>query len=213
MARKKGKKLQQFIDLDNCFLTLEETPSNWQAYFGNKNPIVLELGAGRADFSIGMAEQNPEINYVAIDIKPDRLVAGGKLVKSKGLKNIAFVKMHIEKIDDYFPKNSIEKIWITFPDPYPKPSKANKRLMHSYFLSFYSEILKEPKDIFFKTDNLALYEFALEHFAEKKIEVLEKTDDLYNSELENDENSIKTAYELRFLAEGLTTKYIHFRIK
>ena len=137
-------------------------------YFKNDNPITLELACGKGEYTIALAKKYPDRNFIGIDIKGARIWKGAKMALGEGLANVAFLRIFIDWLHNYFDKEEIDQIWITFPDPYPKKSKKNKRLTSSKFLNLYRNILKKGGQIHLKTDSDLLYQFSLEMIKAEK---------------------------------------------
>jgi len=184
---------------------------NWHnAYFKNQNPIILELGCGKGEYTLGLANKYPNHNYIGVDVKGARLWRGAKSSIEQNLTNAAFVRTQIETIDYYFEKKEISEIWVTFPDPQPKSLKTHKRLISPRFLEIYKRFLKPCGVIHLKTDNLNLFEYCLEMIKTEKHELILQTKDLYNSDIEEDVKIIQTYYETRYLREGKKINYLKF---
>ncbi|MDD4143189.1 MAG: tRNA (guanosine(46)-N7)-methyltransferase TrmB [Prolixibacteraceae bacterium] len=184
---------------------------SWAAkYFRNSNPIILEIGCGRGEYSVALAEKNPDKNYIGIDIKGARLWKGAKAALDKELDNVAFLRTHVEIINKFFAPDEVETIWITFPDPQMK--KYSKRLTSTVFIDRYRKILKPGGTIHLKTDSRFqfIYSSSLAHL--NGFEVLVETSDLYNSDFLDDTLIIKTYYEKQWLSRGIAIKYISFRL-
>ncbi len=185
----------------------------WAAdFFKNNNPIVLELGCGKGEYTIGLAQKYPEKNFIGVDIKGARLWRGLRSSKELGLNNVAFIRTRIELINAFFSSDEVSEIWITFPDPQPQKSRRRKRLTHPEFLSRYKQFLKVGGIIHLKTDSDLLYDFTNEVIEEFKHQPIIVTDDLYADERELEVKSIQTFYEKIWLEQGLTIKYIRFRL-
>ena len=182
-----------------------------QLYFNNSNPIVLELGCGRGEYTIGLARKYPNKNFIGIDIKGDRIWFGSQSAKELQLSNVAFLRDQIENLNDFFESDEVSEIWITFPGPRPKESHAKKRLTSPRFLELYKQILNKEGVVNFKTDSEALFEYTLEVLSERSdIVGLESIKDLYNEPNFDEAKSIQTHFEERFIKEGKTIKYIRF---
>ena len=178
-------------------------------YFKNENPIVLEVGCGKGEYTVGLALQNPEKNFIGIDIKGPRLWKGAKTVKEENLKNVAFIRNKVEFLTSFFAENEIAEIWITFPDPQIK--KMKKRLTSARFLKIYSEILSPEGAINLKTDSVLMHEFTKKIIELNRLKTIYSTDNLYATELDNEVTRIKTFYEQKFLEEGLKITYLKFK--
>jgi len=208
--------LRAFTNVHEFFFTERNTDfklkGKWNTeYFKNDNPIVLELGCGKGEYSIGLAEKYANKNFIGLDIKGARLWRGSKNAQEKNLHNVAFLRTQIEFIESCFAKDEVGEIWITFPDP--QPNKEKKRLTHLVFLNRYKNVLKPNGVVHLKTDSIELYEFTLEGITENKIMLIDSTNDLYgNSEPAREEvNSINTYYEKLFTAKGKKITYLKFK--
>jgi tRNA (guanine-N7-)-methyltransferase len=189
-----------------------ELKGRWnKEYFRNANPIVVEFGCGKGEYSIGLAQKFPNKNFIGVDIKGARLWRGCKTALEAGLKNVAFVRNKIEFVNSLFAPEEVSEIWITFPDPQPK--KPKKRLTSSRFLRHYLQLLKPDGTIHLKTDNLPLHLYTLDIIKHNKLELLFASDDLYNSGSTDDILSIHTFYEKQFLAKGQKITYLKFKLK
>jgi len=185
---------------------------NWQnELFKNENPIVLELGCGKGEYTIGLANRFPDNNFVGIDIKGARLWRGAKTANEQKLPNVAFLRTRIEFINSFFSKNEVDEIWITFPDPHPGGRNSNKRLTSPRFLNSYRLFLKDKGLIHLKTDNSELYNFTKTVVNYNKLETVISTNDLYSDKIDNI-LSIRTHYEKIFLDAGLKINFLSFRL-
>lgn len=180
--------------------------------FKNDNPIVLELGCGKGEYTVGLANNFPGNNFIGIDIKGARMWRGAKTANEQNLPNVAFLRTRIEFITSFFMEDEVDEIWITFPDPHPGGRNSNKRLTSPRFLNSYRNFLKDNGLIHLKTDNTELYEFTRKVLMLNHIEPVLSTKDLY-SEHDNPILSIKTHYEKIFLAAGMKINYLSFRMK
>ncbi len=184
---------------------------NWaKDFFKNNNPIILELGCGKGEYTVALAERNPGINYIGVDIKGARLFNGAKAAKDKGLKNVGFLRTNIEIIEQFFGAEEIAEIWLTFPDPQMK--KTTKRLTSTMFLNRYKWFLKKDGIVHLKTDSNFQYTYTHALVNINKFEVLAETDNLYESDILTETLQIKTFYEKQWLSRGITIKYIAFKI-
>jgi tRNA (guanine-N7-)-methyltransferase len=182
-------------------------------FFKNANPLVLELGCGMGEYSIGLAEKFPEKNFLGIDIKGARIWQGASSASEKELKNVGFLRIRIDWIEKCFAKNEVDEIWITFPDPQLKKRRGTKRLTHPNFLKRYANILKKNVPIHLKTDSQFLHGFTLGVIAGEKHILEDSTHDLYNSTVEREHMEIKTHYEQIYLDKGMPITYLRFRLK
>lgn len=216
MAKNKLAKFADMATYENVFQytfdTLKEEgfpfKGKWHTYFGNTNPVVLELGCGKGEYTVGLARKFPEKNFIGIDIKGARMWTGASQALEEGLTNAAFLRTRIELINHFFAQDEVSEIWITFPDPQMK--KTNKRLTATRFMEQYSRMLKEGGIIHLKTDSNFLYRYTKAMIAENRLETLFDTEDLYNSGLNGDILEIRTFYEQQWLSRGLNIKYIRF---
>jgi tRNA (guanine-N7-)-methyltransferase len=187
-----------------------------EEYFKNDNPIVLELGCGKGEYSVGLAKHFPNKNFIGVDIKGARMFIGAKEALELNMDNVAFLRTRIDFITDYFAEGEVDEIWLTFSDPQPK--KPRKRLSSPLFIGRYRQILKSGGVVHMKTDSDILFEYTEEQIKENNYENLELTWDLYGSLPETidpqtrDIFHIKTHYEKLFTAKGSVIKYCRFRI-
>ncbi|MCF6365402.1 MAG: tRNA (guanosine(46)-N7)-methyltransferase TrmB [Bacteroidales bacterium] len=179
-------------------------------FFKNNNPIVLEVGCGKGEYTVGLAKKNKNINYIGIDIKGPRLWKGSKIVQEEDIKNVAFIRNKVEFLKSFFSENEIREIWITFPDPQKR--KMKKRLTSARFLEIYSNILNHEGIIHLKTDSVLMHEFTKEIIQLNKLDLLYKTDNIYNTSTKNELTQIKTYYEQKFIEKGLKITYLKFKL-
>ncbi len=180
-------------------------------FFGNDHPIVLELGCGKGEYTVGLARRMPKQNFLGIDIKGARMWRGAVTARDEGLKNVGFLRTRIELIDSFFAPGEISEIWITFPDPQPTKRRATKRLTHPRFLEKYRRFLRPGGKIHLKTDNRPLYEYTLRVLRLNGLPVEEHTPDLYGDTYQGVAAEIQTYYEKQFLEEGKKICYLRFR--
>lgn len=196
---------QDVVDRDH------ELKGNWNGnFFHSDGPIVLELGCGKGEYTVGLARRFPERNHIGIDIKGARIYTGAKEVESEGLKNAGFLRTEIDLLPSFFAPDEVSEIWITFADPQLK--KTNKRLTCTRFLKRYRLIMPSEGIVNLKTDSPFLYEYTRRLAEANGLEILDATDDLYQREDECMEKVIKTFYERQWLARGKTIKLLKFRI-
>lgn len=189
----------------------EPMAGQWrEKYFHNNNPIVVELGCGRGEYTVGLAERYPDKNFIGVDIKGARMWAGAKQAIEKGLNNVAFLRTQIEFITEFFSTGEIDEIWITFCDPQMK--KATKRLTSTYFMQRYHKIVKPNGLIHLKTDSPFLYTYTTEMLKLNPYPVLANTDDLYAGNLYPDARALQTHYEKQWLDRGLSIKYLEWQL-
>jgi tRNA (guanine-N7-)-methyltransferase len=180
-------------------------------YFHNDNPIVLELGCGKGEYTVGLAERFPDKNFIGIDIKGARIWAGARQVTERNIANAAFLRTSIELIPYFFAPGEVDEIWITFPDPQMK--KVNKRLTGTRFMSLYRKIMKPNGIVHLKTDSPFLYTYTKLMTELNGFDTIADTADLYASpEGAGDILSIRTFYEQQWLDRGLTIKYISWHL-
>ena len=180
---------------------------HWHEVFGNDNPIVLELGCGHGEYTVGLAARYPEKNFLGIDIKGARMWSGAKQAKAQGLTNAAFLRINIEMLPYFFMPDEVAEIWITFPDPQMK--KATKRLTSTFFLERYRLVLRDGGLVHLKTDSPFLYTYTREMLRASDIKPLADTSDLYAGDASIDLD-IRTHYEQQWLDRGLTIKYLQW---
>lgn len=181
-----------------------------QDFFKNDNPIVLELGCGKGEYTYGLAKKYPGKNFIGIDLKGARMWKGATTAKEEGLSNVAFVRTKIEQILHFFDRNEISEIWLTFSDPQPKYER--RRLSSPRFLNLYREILKPEAIIHIKTDNRELFNYTLEVVDFFKLPLHYSTKNLYQSDYDGDAPQIQTFYEKKYLEEGIPINYAQFSL-
>lgn len=216
MAKNKLAKFADMATYDNVFQYTFETlkqggfplKGSWSTFFENEHPIVLELGCGKGEYTVGLAHRFPEKNFIGIDIKGARMWKGATEAKRDHLSNVAFLRTRIELISHFFAANEVSEIWITFPDPQMR--KVNKRLTSIRFMKEYSHILKDNGIIHLKTDSHFLYHYTRAMIQANNLAVLFDSDDLYNSGLQDHILEIQTFYEQQWRERGLSIKFIQF---
>ncbi|MCC5913197.1 MAG: tRNA (guanosine(46)-N7)-methyltransferase TrmB [Balneolaceae bacterium] len=213
-------KLQKFADVDRFhnvfeYTDFEEKPKpkgEWhEKIFKNQNPIVLELACGKGEYTVNLARKYPEKNFIGIDKKGWRLWTGAKTAIEEPLPNVHFIRMYIDHLGEYFDKDEVEEIWITFPDPYLRKSKSSKRLTSPKFLDIYRTLLKEKGVVHLKTDSEPLYRFTLEVIKDQNLKIMDRCDDVYAERPDDPILTILTYYEQMHLEEGRTIYYVSFR--
>ncbi len=178
----------------------ELAKGNWHKLFNNNNPIHLEIGCGKGKFISEMAKNNPDINYLAVDLFEDVLVLALEKSAARDVDNVRLFIGNAANLEDYFEFDEIERIYLNFSDPWKKNKQAKRRLTHKNFLNTYRKVLKNGNKICFKTDNKALFEFSLNSFAEENFKMSNITLDLHNSGFEG---NVMTEYETKFSEMGM----------
>ena len=220
----RGRKLERFAEIktfSNVFepdgekIRTEDYPmkGKWKGeYFRNNNPLVLELGCGKGEYTIGLSGKFPGKNFIGLDIKGARIWKGAKYAFTNNIQNAAFVRTRIEFIERIFGPGEVDEIWLTFPDPFPK--KPGNRLSSSVFLNRYRKIISDEGIVHLKTDSIELHEYTLAVLKESKLLPELATRDLYaQPEGADDILSIKTFYEEMFIKENKAITYLKFRLK
>ncbi|MDX1328427.1 MAG: tRNA (guanosine(46)-N7)-methyltransferase TrmB [Arenibacter sp.] len=185
----------------------------WNQFFGNDNPIVLELGCGKGEYTVAMAQQNGEKNFIGIDIKGARFWRGAKTAIEEGIDNAAFLRTQIELIDLLFAQGEVSEIWITFPDPQIKYKRTKHRLTNSHFLEKYRKILKEDGTVNLKTDSEFMHGYTLGLLHGSGLEVMYANHDVYkNAGSPKEVLEIQTFYEKQYLEKGKPITFIRFRV-
>ncbi len=218
----KQEKFADFETFKNCFTLFFENISKgfplkgkWNSdYFHNTQAIVLELGCGKGEYTVGLASNNPGKNYIGVDIKGNRIWTGASQALEKKLANVGFLRTRIDFIEHCFSENEVDEIWITFPDPQPQSTRKRSRLTNPLFLNRYKKILKKDGIVHLKTDSTSFYEYTLEVIEEQKLPLIWHTNDLYkNCPTDRQELiTIKTHYEKLFTEKGEDIKYVCFKL-
>lgn len=177
----------------------ERYKGRWREAFGNDNPIHIEIGCGKGAFVTGMAAREPEINFIAIEKVEDVIVMAMEKAQAAELKNVRFIDIDAERIEDFFEKGEIVRIYLNFSDPWKKSKQAKRRLTHKRFLDRYKEVLPTGGEIWFKTDNIKLFEFSLNSFAAENFKLKNITFDLHDSDFPG---NVITEYEQKFIDLG-----------
>lgn len=222
MAKNKLKRFAENKLLENVIQPTREElfekfdlKGNWNKFFNNDNPIILELGCGKGEYSIGLAKEFPNVNFIGVDIKGSRFWVGAKQAIEENLKNVAFVRQQIELVDLIFAENEISEIWITFPDPQIKFRRTKHRLTHPDFLQKYKKILSNEGIVHLKTDSEFLHGYTHGVLQVGNYKVLQSSHDVYHKDevsLESYVKSIQTHYEKLFSSLGKKITYIKFQL-
>ncbi len=209
------KKLQRFADIKTFANVLEypeHMPGKWQVFFKNENEIILELACGRGEYTVGLAKLFPQQNFIGVDVKGNRMYIGAKKCLTEKINNAAFLRTQIEKLATYFTLGEVDEIWITFPDPQLRISKAKKRLTHPRFLRLYQQILKPSGVIHLKTDSPDLYLFTKKVIELYDLTIVEDCSDVYQQTQVKEELKIKTHYESLDIAQSNKIHYLKFTL-
>ena len=209
------KKLERFAAIKTFSNVLEypvEMKGKWKDLFKNTNPLILELACGRGEYTVGLATLFPQRNFVGVDVKGNRMYIGAKKCLAAKMLNAAFLRTQIEKLADYFIGGEVDEIWITFPDPQLRISKAKKRLTHPRFLRLYDQILKPGGFIHLKTDSPDLYLFTKKVAALYDVIIVEDWENIYAEPHIKDELKIKTHYESLDIAQSKKIHYLKFTL-
>lgn len=213
MPRNKLKKFDEIKGFKNVLEFPEAIKGKWRdEYFLNEGEVFLELACGKGAYTLGLANIYDDKNFIGVDRKGERIWKGARSALDQGLDNVAFLRVFIEKLDDYFEENEVDEIWITFPDPFPKDRHERRRLTAPHMLEMYSRLLKPGGVLHLKTDSDSLYEYSRD-VMEERGELIADIDDLYALENVDEVLKIKTPFELKHLADGRTIKYLALRFK
>lgn len=211
MPKNKLKKFAEYESFTNTYDARNQLKGKWhEEVFGNKNPITLELACGRGEYTVGLAQLFPGRNFVGIDVKASRMWQGAKFALDNGLKNVAFIRIQIDFLDQYFAPGEIDEIWITFPDPQPQKTREKQRLTSLKFLSKYYQLLGPGKSIRLKTDSDFMLSYTLQTLEPLQAQIKELLLDIDQKDDLQEELKIKTYYERMWRAEGIAIKYLDF---
>lgn len=210
MGHKKLVKFQAIETYKNVLQYPKDMKGNWNKFFGNDNPITLELACGMGEYSTGLGREHRNRNFIGVDIKGNRIYRGATTALQEGLDNVGFLRIHIGNITEYFAPSEVEEIWIIFPDPFLK--KESNRLTHPRYLFLYEQMLKTGARINLKTDSKELYDFTVETVKEQGCPVHENIVDVYGQSKNTGALGIQTFYEKMHLADGRTIRYLQFRL-
>ena len=212
MGQKKLLRFSQIKAFDNVFEYPKEIAGTWHSVFYNNNPIVLELACGRGEYAIGLAKLFPDQNFIGVDVKGNRMYLGAKKALEFPLPNAKFLRTQIEMLPEYFIHEEVREIWITFPDPQLRTSRAKKRLTHPRFLRLYQKVLATNGFIHLKTDSPDLYHFTLKVANMYGLIIHESCDDVYAQTVVDDRLKIKTHYESLDIAGSNKIFYLRFSL-
>lgn len=213
MGKDKLRRFAEITAFDNV-IELEDgkvLKGQWSnKQFKNNHPLILELGCGKGEYTVNLAKLYPEKNFIGIDYKGNRIWRGAKTALEENIENVAFLRIQIENLLDYFSENEISEIWVTFPDPQPQISREKKRLTSPRFLNMYKAILQEKAPVHLKTDSDQLFQYTSRKIEELGLKIHIHTEDLYTSDFANEVLSIKTYYEKKYLASDKNINYLKF---
>ncbi|PID93367.1 MAG: tRNA (guanosine(46)-N7)-methyltransferase TrmB [Bacteroidetes bacterium] len=221
MGKKKLKRFKELESLDRVIQPdFEEVfrkdyrlKGRWAPeLFGNDHPVVLELGCGKGEYTLGLARLRPDYNFIGVDIKGARIWKGANMAHEEKLNNVAFLRTRIDFITSFFKAGEVNEIWITFPDPQSKKKRRKKRLSGDLFLNRYRSILKDGGRVNLKTDNEELYLYTRALVSYNELEILKDSDDVYKEDWDDEVTGIQTYYESRFLAGGSRIHFISFTL-
>ncbi|MCD4761203.1 tRNA (guanosine(46)-N7)-methyltransferase TrmB [bacterium] len=209
------RKLQKFKELENfanvAQVNQENLKKKLKNFLKNTKTLSLELACGKGEYTLALAKRNKNQTFIGIDSQGERIWRGAKQAQVEKLKNVFFLRIQIENLNKYFLKNSVDQIWITFPDPFPRKGQIKKRLTSPRFLKIYKKILKPQGQIHLKTDDLNLFNYSIETINQFGGEILEELPDLY-SQKHNVLLDIQTYYEKMHLKKGKAINYLKFRL-
>ena len=212
MGQKKLIRFAEIATFPNVLQHPENMPGKWKDFFKNDNPIILELACGKGEYAVGLGNMYPNKNFIGIDLKGNRIWAGAKKALAQNLNNVAFLRTQIDKLTDYFARDEVSEIWITFPDPQLRISRAKKRLTHPKFIRIYQQVLKPEGKIHLKTDSPDLYTFTKLVAEMYSLNVIKDIENVYHNSEITDELRIQTYYETLDIAQSNRVHYICFTI-
>jgi len=208
------KKLQRFAEI-KTFANVLEYPENmqgkWTAFFKNNSPLVVELACGRGEYTYSLSKLFTDKNFIGVDIKGNRIYIGAKKCLEENINNAAFLRTQIAMLPNYFAQSEVNEIWITFPDPQLRTSKAKKRLTHPFFLRLYQQVLSPDGQLHLKTDSPKLYQFTKRVIELYNLILIEDYDDVY-AQNPSEELKIKTHYEALDIAQSNKIYYLKFKL-
>lgn len=217
MAKRKLKSFAEMESFSNVIQQMFQAEDfdnprkgKWHEYFGNQHPIVLELGCGKGEYTVGLARQYPQKNFVGVDLKGARIWRGAKTAIEDQLNNVAFIRTQVDRIYNFFNPDEVSEIWITFPDPQPQKTRERKRLTSPGFIDRYRRVLSPGGIIHLKTDNAFFFEYTLDVIQEHKLDLILHSFDIAKDFPNDDLLAIETYYESKFRKQGIPIKYLKF---
>ena len=212
MAHKKLIRFREIDSFSNVLQFPEAMAGNWKVFFKNQHPLILELACGKGEYAVGLGALYPYINFIGVDLKGNRIWVGAKKAQEKQLGNVAFLRTRIDQVNEYFARDEVAEIWITFPDPQLRMSKARKRLTHPKFLRLYQEFLVPGGFIHLKTDSPVLYEFTKSVISLYGCQLHEDMEDIHKTSGVSNELMIRTHYESLDIAGKNKVHYLRFSL-
>jgi len=212
MGQKKLIRFAELLTFTNVLQYPQGMKGNWQNQFGNQNPITLELACGKGEYTVGLSQMYANRNFIGVDVKGNRIWVGAKKAIQQGLNNATFLRTQIDKIHEYFAPGEVEEIWLTFPDPQLRTSRAKKRLTHPKFLELYQHFLIPNGTIHLKTDSPVLYNFTKLVLKLHNLSAEVDLDNVHQTEHNITELEIKTHYEGLDIAQSNRIHYLRFRL-
>ncbi len=212
MGQKKLKRFGEIKTFSNVLEYPENVAGKWKQYFKNNHPVILELACGKGEYAVGLAQLKPENNYIGVDIKGNRIWVGARFALDNELTNVAFLRTQIHQVNTYFEKNEVKEIWITFPDPQLRISKANKRLTHPRYLRLYHQFIMPGGSIHLKTDSPELYEFTKTVVELYGLNLIADVKNIHHQKNISPELMIKTHYEKLDIAKSNCIFYLSFSL-
>jgi len=210
MAQKKLQRFAEIKTFPNVLEFPEDMAGKWNAFFRNDHPVILELACGKGEYTTGLATLHPGNNYIGVDVKGNRIWVGARYALDNRLNNVAFLRTQIEMLDRYFAAGEVEEIWITFPDPQLRGSKASKRLTHPRFLRLYRKIMRPGGVVHLKTDSPRLFNFTKTVIGLYDLGGAVEDDDVYAKRVIAPELQIQTHYEKLDIAKSKKVFYLQF---
>ncbi len=212
MAKNKLKKFNEYDTFSNTYDARNQLKGKWHSeVFKNKKPITLELACGRGEYTVGLAQLYPERNFIGVDVKASRMWQGAKFALENNLTNVAFIRIQIDFLNDFFADGEVDEIWITFPDPQPQKTRIKQRLTSPKFLEKYANLLGRNKFINLKTDSDLLFKYTLETLSDKNVQMNELYLNIDELDEMKEELKIKTYYEKMWREKGIIIKYLKFQ--
>ena len=212
MAQKKLVRFAAIKTFANVLEYPENMKDNWKTFFNNNHPVTLELACGKGEYTVGLARMYPQQNFIGVDVKGNRIYIGAKKCLAEGLANAGFLRTQIGMLTQYFAAGEVDEIWITFPDPQLRTSKAKKRLTHPAFLRLYQQVLNPGGFIHLKTDSPRLYAFTKKVAELYDLSIVEDMDDVYSNSNIKEELKLKTYYESLDIAQSSKIHYLKFTL-